>query len=50
MMHVMREIAGVELPGFMGKLGGDSTDDDVAIGDDSAVTKRLAPAAESEKK
>src|SRR5262249_8611912 len=41
MMHVMREIAGVELPGYMGRLGGESSGAPVASGDDSAVTKRV---------
>jgi flotillin len=50
MMHVMREIAGVELPGYMGKLAEDTSSDAVATGDDSAVTKRIANVAESDKK
>ena len=50
MMHVMREIAGVELPGYMGKLSEDMSPDAVASGDDSAVTKRIAKVAESENK
>jgi len=42
MMHVMRDIAGVELPGYMGKLGAeDAATPPVAPGDDSAVTKRV---------
>jgi len=45
MMHVMREIAGVELPGYMGKFGTDGPPA-VAPGDDSAVTKRVVPVAE----
>ena len=46
MMHVMREIAGVELPGYMGKFGTDAPA--VTPGDDSAVTKRVVPVAEIE--
>jgi flotillin len=48
MMHVMQQIAGVELPGFMGKL----SDPDkpvikpVVPGDDSAVVRRVATAPE----
>jgi flotillin len=46
MMHVMREIAGVELPGYMGKFGAEGVA--VTPGDDSAVTKRVVPATEVE--
>ena len=46
MMHVMREIAGVELPGYMGKFGTEAPS--VTPGDDSAVTKRVVPVAEVE--
>ncbi|HEY9229178.1 MAG TPA: SPFH domain-containing protein [Gemmatimonadaceae bacterium] len=45
MMHVMRDIAGVELPGFMGRLGPDGQPVATA-GDDSAVTKRVATPGE----
>jgi flotillin len=45
MMHVMREIAGVELPGYMGRLGAEATAP-VTPGDDSAVTKRVAAVTE----
>jgi flotillin len=45
MMNIMRDIAGVELPGYMGKLSGDATNGTPLVpGDDSAITKR-APAA-----
>jgi flotillin len=45
MMHVMREIAGVELPGYMGRLGVDPAAP-VTPGDDSAVTKRVTTVEE----
>jgi flotillin len=38
MMHVMQEIAGVELPGYLGKLNDAAK---IVPGDDSAITKRV---------
>jgi flotillin len=51
MMHVMRDIAGVELPGYMGKFGAEEpASPPVTTGDDSAVTKRVAAPTEESKK